>query len=134
MGWTQAQLAEHMSTFYAEGESYSHSTVAKTEAGSRPIRLNEAVAYAFLLREDLTLMLRGPSPETEITRHLATLQGQLRDLDSKSRDLISQRAGVTAQIEQAQERLAALEQRKRSGADRMREILGMEDDGVDREA
>ena len=54
---TQKHLAEEMTRL---GHSMVQSTVASIEAGNRPVRLNEAVAFAHYFGVTLEELLAGP--------------------------------------------------------------------------
>lgn len=109
-GWTQSDLASHMSSMYSAG--YTQSTIAKTEAGTRPVRLNEAAALAIVLRRDLALMIRTPGPYNDLTRQLRTVQASIRDLDRQGKKLRVERAEMDSQAEELRIRLEYLEQRE----------------------
>ncbi len=64
MGWSQADLAKAMRE---RGFDWLQTTVSKTEAAERPIRLNEAVAVASLFGVGVTAMLND-RPDLEERR------------------------------------------------------------------
>jgi transcriptional regulator with XRE-family HTH domain len=57
LGMTQEQVAREMS---ARGPVMRQSTIAKIEAGQRPVRVNEAVMLAAILHCDLAALLTDP--------------------------------------------------------------------------
>jgi transcriptional regulator with XRE-family HTH domain len=57
LGWSQERLAQEMSR---HGFGWTQSTVAKTEAASRPIRVNELTYLAVAMRVGVTELLSGP--------------------------------------------------------------------------
>lgn len=126
-GWTQAELARQLSSFYQDG--YSHSTVAKTEAGSRPVRLNEASAYASILRRDLALMVRAPGPYNDLAEQLKTIHAKMREVDRQRKDLTGEKARLEAEAEDVRMRLEWLDRNEQQRADRAKGADG----GVDRE-
>src|SRR5579859_7645640 len=60
LGMTQAEVAREMS---ARGPAMRQSTIAKIEGGQRPVRVNEAVMLAAVLRVPLADLLAGPGQQ-----------------------------------------------------------------------
>ena len=56
-GWSQQALAQHLSDYYSL--NWLQSTVAKTEAALRPIRLNELSVLAHALDVPLLDLVSG---------------------------------------------------------------------------
>ncbi len=110
--WSQADLAQQMS---ALGHGWHQTTVAKTESGARPLRLNEADALAGLFEANLTDLLRppivggGPS--------VAVLREQLEEAQQEA-ELLQAEADEAAR--------AAQEAAARAGVARRR-VLGLRD-------
>lgn len=68
LGMSQSELARRM---VERGyESYSQTSVSRTEKGDRPIRLGEARALAEILGSDIESMMRG-TPVSEYIRGVA---------------------------------------------------------------
>ncbi len=77
-GWTQPQMADMLSD---RGIAPMHATtLAKIEAGTRSVRINEAVAIADLLDVSLDALLgRQRHDDTTLTFALVTLIGYVTD-------------------------------------------------------
>lgn len=75
-GWPQQELATRMSD---EGFSWRQTTVAKTEAADRPIRVNEAAALAGIFGITLNDLLTIPIDDVHMAQ-LTVEMGELRSL------------------------------------------------------
>lgn len=76
VGTTQAQLAERMT---AAGFSMHQTTVAKCEAGDRPVTIGEAVQFARILGVDLAALTAESQPEdAEMNEAMAHAMVQLK--------------------------------------------------------
>ena len=63
LGMTQAEVAKEMS---ARGLTMRQSTIAKIEAGQRPVRVNEAVMLAGILHTSLADLLTEPGQKDRL--------------------------------------------------------------------
>lgn len=113
-GWSQAKLADLMEAH--TGWPVSQSMVAKTETGTRPIRLNEALAFAEVLDETVDVMLRLDD-ESELLRQAGAWEHLLLETDAE---------------------IAAAQARRAAAAEKLAEIRGQirgaGQSGVDQEA
>lgn len=107
-GVSQREVAERMVELGLTG--WLQSTVAKTEAGERPIRLNEfeALCQVLDLEPGMTMtIVRGPRIERNIV--LAELRARI---SSRERDIVGERehlADSEAELERLRTKLANLE-------------------------
>jgi transcriptional regulator with XRE-family HTH domain len=108
-GWSQAELAARVSSALP---NWAQTTVAKTEAASRPIRVNEAAALAAALGVPLHELLAVPDDlvalqsRAEVERLLhenASLQARHRELQ-REWDRVEHEMGV---VDQRLEEVAA---------------------------
>lgn len=107
-GLTQVELAEAM---HGLGHSWIQTTVAKTEAANRPLRLNEVA--------DLAKILGMSVPDMVSTKNdwdLRVIQSQLERtrvhamrLNAEIHDLNQQTAEKTQALEEAEKRIGELE-------------------------
>lgn len=92
-GLSQARLAELMTL---GGVPMTQSQIAKSENGDRPIRLNEAVIFAFAFNESLDYLMTagfgGPAVDQvdELEDQLAELGHQREDLQRREREVLEQ--------------------------------------------
>ncbi|RAY13610.1 hypothetical protein DPM19_18195 [Actinomadura craniellae] len=125
-GLSQEDVAQMMT---AAGFSWRQTTVAKTEAGARPVRLNEAVALAYFFGLTVDDML-GNTPGSEhvskaesayrITQSL-TAHAELRAVEAKRR---AERAAQ--EHEESVELLRDLERRREAARHAFREACDLE--------
>jgi transcriptional regulator with XRE-family HTH domain len=108
LGLTQAELAEAMQGL---GHSWMQTTVAKTEAADRPVRLNEVADLAKILGVSLPHLV---SSETDWK--VGVIQGQLdrwgahaMRLKAEIYELDRQVAAKTQAFEEAEKRVRELE-------------------------
>jgi len=97
-GWTQPQMAKLLS----EKEIYPMhaTTIAKIEAGTRSVRINEAVAMADLLDVSLdTLLGRWRHDDTTLTFALATLMGYVTDCQRQIGEAQGTAADIAEQVD-----------------------------------
>lgn len=111
-GWSQTALAERLAN---HGFELHQSTVAKLEAGKRPIRVNELVALASVFNvavADLLPIEPGMTlNQDELAvkaREIAQVQAELRDADAQIRLAGEAIATATMQRDRAIERRQAL--------------------------
>ena len=76
LGMTQAEVAKEMS---ARGLRMRQSTIAKIEAGQRPVRVNEAVTLAAILRVTVTDLIAEPGQRDRLDA-LAAARAEEREL------------------------------------------------------
>jgi transcriptional regulator with XRE-family HTH domain len=108
LGLTQVELAEAMQGL---GHSWIQTTVAKTEAADRPLRLNEVADLAKILG------IRVPHlVSTKNDWELQVIEGQLerwfvhaRRLNSEIEDLNQQATVKTQALEEAEKRIRGLQ-------------------------
>jgi len=109
-GWSQAELAKRMASRY---DGWTQSTVAKTEAATRPVRLDEAAALAGVLALPLLGLVSAEKgserlqAEAELQRLLlerASLRAWENDARRRREDLeneMEQVIGVYEDLEEA---------------------------------
>ena len=120
-GLSQAELAQALSQ---RGASFQQQTVLKVEKGSRPLKLDEAVLIADILKMpvfDLLIMRNDASELVEAAIELNKANDALRRLQARREEL----AGELAQLDQ-EATLAEAAQREASA--RFEAAAG-EDDG-----
>jgi transcriptional regulator with XRE-family HTH domain len=102
-GWTQPQMAEMLS---AKGIAPMHpTTLAKIEAGTRSVRINEAVAIADLFDVSLDVLLGRQQPDdTTLTFAMTTLLDYVRDADNKIVQAQGTATDIEEQVEDAADR------------------------------
>lgn len=71
-GWSQAELATHMST---QGHPLQQQTVLKIEKGSRPIKIGEAAAFAALFGVSVDQLIEPDASSAEEARALQLIRG-----------------------------------------------------------
>lgn len=121
-GLTQDQLADHLAS---HGHDMHQSTVAKLEAGKRPIRVNELVALARILGVSAHELITDGELEhagelAVAERELRAARAQeaatareLRHVEQKLREVQAQRDYVADQARVDRDRVAGLEARVR---------------------
>lgn len=118
-GWSQAELAARLSSRL----EWAQTTVAKTEAASRPIRVDEAAAIAAVLgvplrellgeRPNLPRLKEEAKVESLLLEHASewaryrVLQREWDRIDHDVQDAERELARLSQEIEQAQGRLSA---------------------------
>ena len=107
LGLTQAQLAEAMQGL---GHSWVQTTVAKTEAADRPLRVNEVADLARILGTSLPDLVSAHSDWNRkgINMMLSHFQGHAARLRKDIDELTEQLAAKTQAYEEAQERVQEL--------------------------
>jgi len=96
LGWSQADLAEQMT---ALGQSWHQTSAAKVEAGSRPIRWNEAVALALVLgfpRVDSILGEASPVPNLVLEMFVSREEERTQASVEETRSLVMRTQGQAA--------------------------------------
>lgn len=81
-GWSQADLAERLKNV---GFEFHQTTVAKMEAGKRPIRVAEVFALGVVFRMPMTALLHLPLRGGELPS-LAELDRQLKDIEDRQQE------------------------------------------------
>lgn len=94
-GWSQQDLAQHMSNEY--GLKWHQTTVAKIEAGSRPIGLNEAAALASAFQ------ITG----AQLLQPLAAHRDALEQVRSRERELAAMADHASAELAHREHDVAA---------------------------
>ncbi|MGA7418614.1 MAG: helix-turn-helix transcriptional regulator [Acidimicrobiales bacterium] len=114
-GWSQEQLARAMSD---AGFKWIQTTVAKTEAAERPIRLGEMIGLARLFGVEAHEMFEPPSDtgdaQADVIRRnheLAQLEAEERSLQGRLKGVQDEFAEVRARMEQAKANLREAENR-----------------------
>jgi len=108
LGMTQKQLAERMTR---RGFSIRQTTIAKIEAGQRPVRVNEAVALANILAVELGDLVDDPVASGEAAELSAEHRRLLREvfeLEAQVNSLRATRASTDLQLMDAHDRLRQL--------------------------
>jgi transcriptional regulator with XRE-family HTH domain len=107
LGLTQVELAEAMQRL---GHSWIQTTVAKTEAADRPLRVNEVADLARILGTGLPDLVSGHSDWNRkgINLMLSHFQGHAARLRMDIDELNHQLAAKTQAYEEAQERVRQL--------------------------
>jgi transcriptional regulator with XRE-family HTH domain len=102
-GWTQPQMAEKLS---ATGIAAIHSTtLAKIEAGTRSVRINEAVAIADLLDVSLDALLGRQRPDAStLAFAMTTVMDYARDASNQIVQARGTASDAEDQLEDAAER------------------------------
>ncbi|WP_084527475.1 helix-turn-helix domain-containing protein [Nocardioides dokdonensis] len=106
-GWSQQQLADVMQT---HGHAWLQSTVAKTEAGARPLPVEELAALGTALGVRPASLMSDPVSQQDVLAQ--SLFVARSDLKAAERRLIEARGhahAVQIELEEAQERVASLE-------------------------
>ena len=108
LGLTQAELAEAMQGL---GHSWVQTTVAKTEAADRPLRVNEVADLARILGTRLPDLVSAHSDWNRkgINLMLSHFQGHAARLQMDIDELNHQLAAKTQAYEEAQERVRELQ-------------------------
>jgi transcriptional regulator with XRE-family HTH domain len=107
LGLTQAELAEAMQGL---GHSWVQTTVAKTEAADRPLRVNEVADLARILGTRLPDLVSAQSDWNRkgINLMLSHFQGHAARLRTDIEELKQQLAAKKQAYEEAQERVREL--------------------------
>jgi transcriptional regulator with XRE-family HTH domain len=119
---TQRQLADRMT---GAGYQMHQTTIAKIEAGQRPVIVGEAVALARIIGVDLAALVTEPAaPDSrELANAKAALAAAERDVDSQ-RHQVAERAAILAsaqeQLDRAQAALQGAQDRFRHAKDQLR--------------
>lgn len=99
-GMSQAHLLMTLEALH--GIKWHQSTVTKVEAGARPVRLQEAVAIASILRTKLEYLLEEPSSTEAQRRRSERLQGRLFELGYIQQQLRGRYQAVYREYEQSE--------------------------------
>jgi transcriptional regulator with XRE-family HTH domain len=119
-GWSQREVSERMKPF---GYDWQQTTVARIEAATRPLRLNELLDLAALFSVSLTDLLMpagGPESVEGVRQEIAALreaQGQEMEKADKAQQAMARAseeyALAMASLESIGSRLALLEEWER---------------------
>lgn len=104
-GWSQEDLARRLDAF---GYQMHQTTVAKLEAGERPIRVNELAALAVILEVTAAELIADLSL---VPPDVARLEKTLRNLEKTYADLHSEVLSVVAEMAAAEARAAVLREK-----------------------
>jgi transcriptional regulator with XRE-family HTH domain len=121
LGITQVELAEAMQ---ALGHSWIQTTVAKTEAADRPLRVNELTDLAHVLDVSVADLV---TPESDLER--SSLAWSLEIREHIASRLEREAAALTEQLAQKNSALEGARQRVRETRDRLAELGAVEVDG-----
>ncbi|WP_406255456.1 helix-turn-helix domain-containing protein [Streptomyces chartreusis] len=104
-GWSQQELSTRMND---QGNSWRQTTVAKTEAADRPIRINEAVDLSVIFGVPVVELLSVPMDDVEAARRVMRL-AELTALASAATQRVNEceRAHLRTADDLAQARLEA---------------------------
>lgn len=85
--WSQEQVARRMDAY---GYDFHQTAIAKTEAGQRPLRLNEAVAFACLFGVTLAGLLTDVPGMTarELEAQASARAARLEDQIARAREAL----------------------------------------------
>jgi len=111
LGMTQAEVARGMT---AQGLAMLQSTIAKIEACQRPVRLNEAVRLAAVLRTQLDDLMTDPRQRD--------MQDALAAARDEERELLGQLLQATHRLEQRRAALDAAGHAVRESAAQVEEL------------
>ena len=119
-GWSQQRLADEVNAFAPEF-GWRQSTVAKTEQAARPIRVDELVALARVLRvESVEDLLTAPDSAAYAWAEVLAARDRLEELEvTAERELGQARAELEARTKRHQEVAAE----SRAAADAMADQL-----------
>jgi transcriptional regulator with XRE-family HTH domain len=99
--WSQEELARRMSA--AGHGNWHQTTVGKTEAAARPLRLNEAVALAGLFEVPVTQLIAPITLKAEdVQAELETIEDRWAELQQRHADAQSEQERAVAAAAQAQ--------------------------------
>lgn len=102
-GWTQPQFAEMLSNRCAQ--PIHATTIAKIEAGTRSVRINEAVAMADLFEVSIDALLGRREPDdTTLTFAMVNLSNYAQDAQSSIVRAQHTIADITEMLEDVAER------------------------------
>ena len=110
LGMTQQQVADRMTR---QGFSMKQTTIAKIEAGQRPVRINEAVALANILGLQLVDLVGDPVASGEVAELDAERRRLVREIiefEGQVNSLRAAHATTQVQLMEAAERLRQLRQ------------------------
>jgi transcriptional regulator with XRE-family HTH domain len=114
-GLSQGQLAQRMTD---AGFSMHQTTIGKIELNERDVSVNEAVALASVLGVALADLLADP----ELDAEAADLQAELQRVTTQRMELERERAGLRAQVADAEALAATAKVRLALGAPELREM------------
>ncbi|MEV6651202.1 helix-turn-helix transcriptional regulator [Streptomyces sp. NPDC051219] len=107
-GWSQRELATRMTD---QGHSWRQTTVAKTEAADRPIRVNEMQGLARVFGVQMVDLLTVPIDDIDVA-NAAALLADMRTLAAAARQRVDEcertYASATAELEAAREEAARI--------------------------
>lgn len=102
-GWSQQELARKM---LDRGHSWRQTTVAKTEAADRPIRVNEAQDLATLFGVSVEDLLTIPAEDVALA-HLTVRVGELRARRAAALEALQEAEEAKQHAEELVERTSA---------------------------
>ncbi|MEU2162409.1 helix-turn-helix transcriptional regulator [Streptomyces sp. NPDC019208] len=109
-GWSQQELATRMSD---QGYGWRQTTVAKTEAADRPIRVNEIQGLARVFNVQMTDLLTVPIDDVDVA-NAAALLADVRAVAVAARQRLDEcereHARVTTDLAAAREDVARIEE------------------------
>lgn len=108
-GWSQQELATRMVN---QGHGWRQTTVAKTEAADRPIRVNEIQGLAHVFGVQMTDLLTVPIADVDVA-NAAALLADMRAVATAARQRLDEfereHAKVTVELEAARADVARIE-------------------------
>lgn len=121
-GWSQAELASRLNDV---GYDFHQTTIAKLEAGKRPLRVAELYAFSFAFRMPVQALISVPLSADPISPSLASLEARLADLDQARQQ---NRDSLMQIIEQLADVQSTYELERLRLAERMRDYAAMKED------
>jgi transcriptional regulator with XRE-family HTH domain len=119
-GWSQGKLGRKLAPL---GFEMHQTTVAKLEAGGRPIRLNEAAAIAEVFGVSLWDLVHGEGPQELVNQHpQAVALRQMSKLESQIDDVSERLNGARMDQTMADARVFSLQQDRDELQQRLAEV------------
>lgn len=101
-GFSQESVARQMAEF---GHSWRQTTVAKTEAGQRPIRVNEVASLAMVLSFPVESLISEANDASQAHQDVVYWQAKRKSILDRMVDLSKQLDGLSQDLGHAEESL-----------------------------
>lgn len=99
-GWSQQEIADRMKR---RGFDWMQSTVAKTEAAARPIRINEAFALARVFDESINALIYEESVRGNLEHAVFVAEDAVAEAESRVQDAEQALQQARRALEKAEE-------------------------------